>query len=130
VDDGEVWQAVYTIAADYNFGQISAEWVRMIVKQNGGEMVGEEFIPLVSRSSRKPSRIFRRSNRRADYAIGRHARRPITSKPLPPTSRFRWAVRSMSPGYEHKRFKPPSLANMYATVNYVEEVDTRKARRS
>jgi branched-chain amino acid transport system substrate-binding protein len=31
---------VYTIAADYNFGQISAEWVRMIVKQNGGEMVG------------------------------------------------------------------------------------------
>ena len=44
---------VYTIAADYNFGQISAEWVRMIVKQNGGEMVGEEFIPLgVSQFSR------------------------------------------------------------------------------
>ena len=37
---------VYTIAADYNFGQISAEWVRNIVKENGGEMVGEEFIPL------------------------------------------------------------------------------------
>ncbi len=26
-------------------------------------------------------------------------------------------------GYEHKRFKPPSLANMYATVNWIEEVD-------
>ena len=38
---------VYTIAADYNFGQISAEWVRNIVKENGGTMVGEEFIPLV-----------------------------------------------------------------------------------
>src|ERR1700760_1169487 len=37
---------VYTIAADYNFGQISAEWVRNIVKQNGGTMAGEEFIPL------------------------------------------------------------------------------------
>src|SRR5258708_28433438 len=37
---------VYTIAANYNFGQISAEWVRNIVKKNGGEMVGEEFIPL------------------------------------------------------------------------------------
>ena len=37
---------VYTIAADYNFGQISAEWVRKIVKENGGTMVGEEFIPL------------------------------------------------------------------------------------
>src|SRR3978361_1109543 len=32
---------VYTIAADYNFGQISAEWVRNIVKENGGTMVGE-----------------------------------------------------------------------------------------
>ena len=42
---------VYTIAADYNFGQISAEWVRNIVKENGGEMVGEEFIPLACRSS-------------------------------------------------------------------------------
>src|SRR3984885_996729 len=30
---------VYTIAADYNFGQISAQWVRNIVKENGGTMV-------------------------------------------------------------------------------------------
>ena len=37
---------VYTIAADYNFGQISAEWMRKIVKEKGGTMVGEEFIPL------------------------------------------------------------------------------------
>src|SRR5437899_1643205 len=37
---------VYTLAADYNFGQISAEWVRKIVKENGGKMAGEEFIPL------------------------------------------------------------------------------------
>ena len=37
---------VYTIAADYNFGQISAEWVRSLVAQGGGTMVGEEFIPL------------------------------------------------------------------------------------
>ena len=37
---------VYTLAADYNFGQISAEWVRQIVEENGGTMVGEEFIPL------------------------------------------------------------------------------------
>src|SRR5690606_2697554 len=42
----EYGKRVYTIAADYNFGQISAEWVREIVKEHGGEMVGEEFIPL------------------------------------------------------------------------------------
>ena len=39
-------KTVYTIAADYNFGQISAEWVRNIVKEQGGTMAGEEFIPL------------------------------------------------------------------------------------
>ena len=37
---------VYSIAADYNFGQISAEWNRKIIKEHGGEVVGEEFIPL------------------------------------------------------------------------------------
>src|ERR1700729_3924244 len=37
---------VYVIAADYNFGQISAEWNRKIMKDLGGEVVGEEFIPL------------------------------------------------------------------------------------
>ncbi|WP_207101678.1 ABC transporter substrate-binding protein [Paracoccus shandongensis] len=37
---------VYTVAADYNFGQISAEWVREIVAENGGTMLGEAFIPL------------------------------------------------------------------------------------
>ena len=51
---------VYTIAADYNFGQISAEWVRNIVKENGGEMVGEEFIPLGVSQFARPSRTSRR----------------------------------------------------------------------
>jgi len=27
-------------------------------------------------------------------------------------------------GYEHKRFKEPSLGGMYVTTNYIEEVDT------
>ena len=35
---------------------------------------------------------------------------------------------NMAQGYEHKRFKPPSLANMYATVNYIEEVDTPQSK--
>ncbi len=36
----------YTMAADYNYGQISAEWVRKFVEDIGGQVVGEEFIPL------------------------------------------------------------------------------------
>ena len=27
-------------------------------------------------------------------------------------------------GYEHKRFKPPALKDMYVTANYIEEVDS------
>src|SRR5690554_3535129 len=37
---------VYILAADYNFGQISAEWVRHFVDEKGGEVVGEDFIPV------------------------------------------------------------------------------------
>ena len=49
---------VYTIAADYNFGQISAEWIRKIVKENHGEIIGQEFIPLaVSQFSQTISNI-------------------------------------------------------------------------
>lgn len=37
---------VYTIAADYNYGQITAAWVKRYVEQNGGEVVATEFFPL------------------------------------------------------------------------------------
>ncbi len=37
---------IYTMAADYNYGQISAKWVRKFVGDIGGQVVGEEFIPL------------------------------------------------------------------------------------
>jgi urea transport system substrate-binding protein len=37
---------VYTLAADYNYGHISADWVKVYLKEAGGELLGEEFIPL------------------------------------------------------------------------------------
>lgn len=37
---------VYTLAADYNYGHISADWVKVYLKEAGGELAGEEFIPL------------------------------------------------------------------------------------
>lgn len=121
---------VYTIAADYNFGQISAEWVRNIVKENGGEMVGEEFIPLgVSQFSQTIQNIQRAKpdilmtllvgTAQASYyeqAAAAGVRIPMGSSV------------NVGQGYEHKRFRPPSLANMYVTVNYIEEIDTPASR--
>ena len=46
MDDGEVRQEGLHHRADYNFGQISAEWTKKLVTDNGGEIVGEELIPL------------------------------------------------------------------------------------
>lgn len=37
---------VYTIAADYNYGQITAAWVQRYVEQNGGQVVSTDFFPL------------------------------------------------------------------------------------
>jgi branched-chain amino acid transport system substrate-binding protein len=37
---------VYIIAADYNYGQITTDWIEKYVRDNGGETVGSEFFPL------------------------------------------------------------------------------------
>lgn len=37
---------LYILAADYNYGQISADWVRHYAAEHGGEIVGEDFFPL------------------------------------------------------------------------------------
>lgn len=37
---------VYVVAADYNYGQITADWVQKYVRENGGEAVAVEFFPL------------------------------------------------------------------------------------
>jgi urea transport system substrate-binding protein len=36
----------YTVAADYNFGQISSVWVKRFVEEQGGKVVATEFFPL------------------------------------------------------------------------------------
>jgi branched-chain amino acid transport system substrate-binding protein len=117
---------VYTIAADYNFGQISAEWVRNIVAENGGTMVGEEFIPLgVSQFSQTIQNI---QNAKPDFVVtllvgaaqaSYYEQAAAANVGLPMASSV-----NVGQGYEHKRFTPPSLANMYVTTNYIEEIDS------
>lgn len=121
---------VYTIAADYNFGQISAEWVRNIVEENGGQMVGEEFIPLgVSQFSQTIQNI---QTAKPDVLVtllvgtaqaSYYEQAGAADLKIPMASSV-----NVGQGYEHKRFKPPSLANMFVTTNYIEEVDTPESK--
>lgn len=117
---------VYTLAADYNFGQISAEWVRQIVAENGGTMAGEEFIPLgVSQFSQTIQNI---QESDADFVVtllvgaaqaSYYEQAASADVDLPMASSV-----NVGQGYEHKRFDPPSLANMFVTTNYIEEIDS------
>lgn len=36
----------YILAADYNYGHITAKWMKKLIEENGGEVVATEFFPL------------------------------------------------------------------------------------
>ena len=117
---------VYTIAADYNFGQISAEWVRNIVKEKGGTMVGEEFIPLsVSQFSQTIQNIQKaKPDVLVTLLVGAnqasfYEQQASASLNIPMASSV-----NVGQAYEHKRFKAPALKDMYVTANYIEEIDS------
>lgn len=122
----EYGNKVYILAADYNFGQISAEWVKKIVEEEGGEIVGEDFIPIgVSQFSQNIQNIQRT---KPDFVVtllvgtaqaSYYEQAMSADVGLPMASSV-----NIGQGYEHKRFTPPSLAGMYITTNYIEEVGT------
>lgn len=120
---------VYTIAADYNFGHISAEWGRTILKPLGGTVVGEEFIPLgVSQFAQtiqniqraKPDWIYALNVGAAQNSFFEQAM--AANLDLPMGSPIKIAL-----GFEHKTFPAPALYNMHATSNWFEETDTPDA---
>lgn len=121
----------YIIAADYNFGQITADWVRVAAEKYGGSIIGEEFIPLgVSQFSNSISRI---QKAKPDYLVVLLTGAKQSSfyeqwntagmRDLPMATTI-----NMAQAYEHKRFKPPALANMYVTAPFMEELDTPEAK--
>jgi len=120
---------VYVIAADYNFGQLSAEWNRMILKDLGGTVVGEEFIPLgVSQFAQtiqniqkaKPDWILTINVGAAQDSFFEQAAAAKLNLPMGSSIKIML-------GFEHKRFAPPALNNMHAVANWFEEIDTPQA---
>ena len=120
----------YTIAADYNFGQLTAAWTRAYIPLVGGQIIGEEFIPLsVSEFSQVIARI---QQAKPDWVmtllVGQNHHNYY---PQAAAAGLKFPMAStvnMAQGYEHKRFKPPSLANMHNAIQYQLEVPTARNR--
>lgn len=118
---------VYVLAADYNYGTISAKWVRQYTGQAGGEVVAEEYFPLEVTDfsatiqkiqAEKPDVIYtllvggnHMSFFRQWAAAGMAGKIPIIST-------------SFGGGNEHIVLTPAEGDGVYAAFGYFQEIDT------
>jgi branched-chain amino acid transport system substrate-binding protein len=121
---------IYILAADYNFGQLSAAWTRAAAPILGGEVIGEEFIPLsVSDFTATIARVQQvKPDWLMMYITGQNH---SNYYPQANAAGARFPMGSsinMAQGYEHKRFAPPALAGMHVAVSYMEEIATPRNR--
>jgi len=119
---------IYTIAADYNFGQLSADWVKVLANENGANVIGEEFIPLSN--SQFGSTINRIQEADPDFVmsmlVGANHTSFYEQKASAGLDVPIGTSTAMAQGYEHVRLDPPAMANIYAGVNYMEEIPTKR----
>lgn len=117
---------VYTLAADYNFGQISAVWADRYVSDMGGSIIGEEFIPLsvgdfgstIDRVEQEdPDWIMSLLVGNNHVSFFSQAESTGLQKPMASTVQI-------GASYEHKTLSPPNLEGMHSTWNYLEELPT------
>jgi len=115
---------IYVLAADYGFGQISAQWVKASAGLNGAEIVAMEFFPLgnaefsstiANIQKAKPDFLFLLlvgSNQSQFFPQARAA-----GLSFPAVSSV-----NLQQGYEHKLFAPPTLENLYVPAPFLEEL--------
>jgi branched-chain amino acid transport system substrate-binding protein len=121
---------VYIIAADYNFGQISTEWTKKLVTEGGGQILGAELIPLgVSQFGQtiqniqkaKPDWLMSLVVGNAQSAFYEQAASAGLHIPMGSSI-------TIGLGFEHKRFKPPTMEGMHVAINWFEEIDRPAAK--
>lgn len=117
---------MYILAADYGFGQVSALWTHVAAGVYGGEIVGEEFIPLGN--SEYAASIANVQQAAPDFMVHFlvganqsqfYPQAEASGLNLPAISTV-----NLQQGYEHRQFPAPALADMYIPVAYIEEIET------
>jgi urea transport system substrate-binding protein len=116
---------MYVLAADYGFGQVSGLWTHVAAGLYGGEILGEEYIPLGN--SEFATTIANIQKAKPDflvqYLVGAnqsqfYPQAQSAGLEIPAISTV-----NLQQGYEHKRFAPPALKNLYVPLDFIEEVN-------
>lgn len=120
---------VYVVAADYNFGHLTTQWTETLLKEEGGEVIGSEFIPLgVSQFAQtiqniqkaQPDWLMMLNVGAAQDSFFEQAMAAELDYPMASPIKIML-------GFEHKRFAAPALSGLYAVANWYEELDTPEA---
>jgi urea transport system substrate-binding protein len=118
---------VYIVAADYNYGQITAQWVQKFVRDNGGEPVETEFFPLDVTNfgptikkiqAAKPDMVMSALVGGAHVSFYRQYAAAGMNKDIPVAST------TFGVGNEHKLISAEEGDGMICAYSYFEEVDS------
>ncbi|MEN8739285.1 MAG: ABC transporter substrate-binding protein [Phaeobacter gallaeciensis] len=118
---------VYILAADYNYGQITARWIQKFVADNGGETVGVDFFPLDV--SDFGSTIAKIQSVGPDLVIaplvgGAHLSFFRQWAAAGMKDRIPLASTTLGVGNEHKVLTPEEGNGIMVAYNYSQELDT------
>lgn len=118
---------VYILAADYNYGQITANWIQKFVKDNGGSTVGVDFFPLDV--SDFGSTIAKIQTEAPDLVIaplvgGAHLSFFRQWAAAGMKDRIPLASTTMGVGNEHKVLTPEEGNGIIVAYNYSQDLDT------
>jgi urea transport system substrate-binding protein len=118
---------IYVLAADYGFGQVSAQWVKVSAAMIGAEIVGTEFIPLGN--SEFSSSIANIQKAKPDFLflllVGSNQSQFFPQAQAAGLKFPAISTVNLQQGYEHKVFPAPTLENLYVPVTFIEEVSTQ-----
>nr|WP_232503995.1 urea ABC transporter substrate-binding protein [Natronomonas pharaonis] len=119
---------IFTIAADYNFGHLSSDWVEILAAENDAEVIGTEFVPLSETSFEWL--VDRIEAADPDFVmsmlVGDNHAEFFREKATRDLSMPIGTSTAMAQAFEHKRYEPPAFADVYAGVNYMEELSTQE----
>jgi branched-chain amino acid transport system substrate-binding protein len=119
---------IFTIAADYNFGHLSADWVDILAAENDATVIGREFAPL-SQTSFEP---LIDTIEAADpdvimsMLVGDNHAEFFRAKAERGLSIPVGTSTAMAQAFEHERYEPPAFADVHVGINYMEEIMTQE----